>query len=78
MGDLHVPHRLIKVLSFDKTLHGLCGHETGVRKVGRIGFDMRCRGVKFVGSTTVYAFHQAASYIDAHGPECNLGKRRMS
>ena len=30
MGDLPVPHRLIKVLSFDKTLHGLCGHETVV------------------------------------------------
>ena len=40
--------------------------------------DMRRRGMKFVGSTTVYAVHQAASYIDAHGPECNLGKRRMS
>ena len=40
--------------------------------------DMRRRGMKFVGSTTIYAFLQAASYIDAHGLECDLGKRRMS
>ena len=37
--------------------------------------DMRRRGMKFVGSTTVYAFLQAAGFIDAHGPECDLGKR---
>ena len=36
--------------------------------------DMRRRGMKFVGSTTVYAFLQAAGFIDAHGPECDLGK----
>lgn len=42
------------------------------------GFDMRRRGMEFVGSTTIYAFLQAAGYIDAHGLECDLGKRRMS
>jgi DNA-3-methyladenine glycosylase I len=41
------------------------------------GFDMRRRGMKFVGATTVYAFLQAAGYIDAHGPECDLGNRRI-
>ena len=38
--------------------------------------DMRRRGMKFVGSTTVYAFLQAAGFIDAHGPECDLWKKR--
>ena len=33
--------------------------------------DMRRRGMKFVGSTTVYAFLQAAGFIDAHGSECS-------
>ena len=47
-------------------------------KVAFSGFDMRHRGMKFVGSTTVYAFLQAAGYIDAHGPGCDLVKRRMS
>lgn len=35
--------------------------------------DMRRRGMKFVGSTTVYAFLQAAGFIDGHGPECRFG-----
>ena len=34
--------------------------------------DMRRRGMKFVGSTTIYAFLQAAGFIQAHGPECDL------
>lgn len=37
--------------------------------------DMRRRGMKFVGSTTIYAFLQAAGFIDAHGPECDFGRR---
>ena len=36
--------------------------------------DMRRRGMKFVGSTTVYAFLQAAGFLDAHGPECDCRK----
>lgn len=35
--------------------------------------DMHRRGMKFVGSTTVYAFLQAAGFLNAHGPECELG-----
>lgn len=37
--------------------------------------DMRRRGMKFVGSTTVYAFLQAAGFLQAHGPECDLCRR---
>ena len=38
--------------------------------------DLRARGMKFVGSTTIYAFLQAAGFIQAHGPECDLCPRR--
>ena len=38
--------------------------------------DMRRRGMKFVGSTTVYAFLQASGFIDAHGPECDWGMHK--
>lgn len=34
--------------------------------------DMRRRGMKFVGSTTIYAFLQAAGFLNAHGPECDF------
>ena len=34
--------------------------------------DMRRRGMKFVGSTTIYSFLQAAGFLNAHGPECEL------
>ena len=34
--------------------------------------DMRRRGMTFVGSTTIFAFLQAAGFIRAHGPECEL------
>ena len=34
--------------------------------------DMRARGMKFVGSTTLYAFLQAAGFLNAHGPECDF------
>lgn len=36
-----------------------------------ISKDMKRRGMKFVGSTTVYSFLQAAGFILAHGPECD-------
>ena len=32
--------------------------------------EMKRRGMKFVGSTTIYSFLQAAGFIFAHGPEC--------
>lgn len=40
-----------------------------------ISKDMKRRGMKFVGSTTVYSFLQAAGFILAHGPECDCAKR---
>lgn len=39
-----------------------------------ISKDLKKRGMKFSGSTIVYSFLQAAGYINAHGPECDLGK----
>lgn len=40
--------------------------------------DMRRRGMKFVGSTTIYSFLQAAGFLNAHGPECALGKTKRT
>lgn len=34
--------------------------------------DMKRRGMKFVGSTTIYSFLQAAGFIEAHGLECDI------
>lgn len=39
-----------------------------------ISKDMKRRGMNFVGSTTVYSFLQAAGFILAHGPECELAR----
>ncbi|MBQ6431419.1 MAG: DNA-3-methyladenine glycosylase I [Oscillospiraceae bacterium] len=36
-----------------------------------ISEDLKRRGMRFVGSTTLYAFLQSAGVIDAHGPECD-------
>ncbi len=36
--------------------------------------DLKKRGMKFCGSTIVYSFLQAAGFINAHGPECDLYK----
>ncbi len=37
-----------------------------------ISKDLKRRGMKFVGSTTIYAYLQAIGILDAHGPECDL------
>ncbi len=37
-----------------------------------ISMDLRKRGMKFIGSTTVYAYLQAIGVINAHGKECDL------
>ena len=34
--------------------------------------DLKKRGMKFMGSTTVYAYLQAIGVINAHGKECDL------
>ncbi len=37
-----------------------------------ISKDLKRRGMKFVGSTTIYAYLQAIGILNAHGPECDL------
>ena len=37
----------------------------------RISADLKKRGMKFVGSTVVYAYLQAIGVINGHGPECD-------
>ena len=37
-----------------------------------ISADLKKRGMKFVGSTTIYAYLQSIGIINAHGPECDL------
>lgn len=37
-----------------------------------ISKDLRRHGMKFVGTTIIYSFLQAAGIINAHGPECDL------
>lgn len=37
-----------------------------------ISSDLRRRGMKFVGSTTIYAFLQSIGIINSHQPECYL------
>ena len=39
-----------------------------------ISADLRKRGMKFMGSTTIYAYLQAIGIINAHGHECYLCK----
>ena len=37
-----------------------------------ISKDLKKRGMKFLGSTTVYAYLQAIGVVNAHFPECNF------
>ena len=39
-----------------------------------ISLDLKKRGMKFCGSTIIYSYLQAAGFISAHGPECDLYK----
>ena len=39
-----------------------------------ISKDLKHRGMKFVGSTIIYSYLQAAGIINAHGKECSLYK----
>lgn len=36
----------------------------------RISRDLKKRGMKFVGTTVIYSYLQAAGIINGHGPEC--------
>lgn len=45
----------------------------------RVSADLRRRGMRFLGSTTVYAYLQSIGIIYGHGPECCLsGHERQS
>jgi DNA-3-methyladenine glycosylase I len=39
--------------------------------------DLKARGWKFVGPTTVYAFMQAAGLVDDHAPRCFVRRHTM-
>ncbi len=39
-----------------------------------ISDDLKTRGMKFCGSTILYSYLQAAGFLNAHGPECDLYK----
>lgn len=40
-----------------------------------ISADLKKRGMKFVGSTIIYAYLQSIGIINAHGSECDLHKK---
>lgn len=42
----------------------------------RISTDLKKRGMKFVGSTTIYAYLQTIGVLQAHGAECDWYKRK--
>ena len=57
---------------------------SGARQIGKttsmlsdkISFDLRCRGMKFVGSTIIYSYLCAVGIIYAHEETCFLYKKR--
>lgn len=65
--------------SFDTYLARFTGGETTVEHdktandlSDRISRDLHRRGMRFVGSTIIYAYLQAIGVINSHGPECDL------
>lgn len=65
--------------SFDAYLRKFCpaepirDHESTVSPLSdAISADLRKRGMKFVGSTTIHAFLQSIGIINAHQPDCYL------
>lgn len=63
--------------TFDKYLwHWTCGrtiYEFGKTKSGlsdKISDDLRRRGMRFVGTTTIYAYLQSTGVINSHEPGC--------
>ena len=65
--------------SFDRFLWDLCGgrviYETGLTKSplsDAVSAELRKRGMKFVGTTIIYAYLQAAGIINSHDPGCFL------
>ena len=65
--------------SFDRFLWDLCGgrviYETGLTKSplsDAVSAELRKRGMKFVGTTIIYSYLQAAGIINSHDPGCFL------
>ena len=53
-------------------------HETGRATSplsDAVSKDLRCRGMKFVGSTIVYSFLQAVGVVNSHEPGCWLANK---
>ncbi len=67
--------------SFDKYLWGFANGKSVVEEYtfrttsplsDTISADLKKRGMKFVGSTVIYAYLQSCGIIHAHGKECDL------
>lgn len=65
--------------SFDKYLSKFCPPEPVLDYTATtsdisdaLSADLRKRGMKFVGSTTIHAFLQSIGVINAHQPDCFL------
>ena len=63
--------------SFDRYLAGFCPKEPVIDYTSTtssvsdaISADLRKRGMKFVGSTTIYAFLQSIGVYNSHQPDC--------
>ena len=44
----------------------------------KISYDLKNRGMKFVGSTIIYSFLQSIGYIYSHDKECYMYKIKRS
>ncbi len=65
--------------TFDAYLSGFCPKEpvfdhtsTTSTISDSLSADLRKRGMKFVGSTTIHAFLQSIGVFNSHGPDCYL------
>lgn len=65
--------------SFDGYLNSFTGgsvlieHDRTTNNLSdRISRDLRARGMRFVGSTIIYAYLQAIGAINSHEPDCDL------
>lgn len=65
--------------SFDAYLSNFCPNETIVDHTSTVSAisdslsaDLRKRGMKFVGSTTIHAFLQSIGVFNSHQPDCFL------
>lgn len=57
------------VWSFEPLEPGASGAATSAQSVA-MSKDLKKRGWKFVGPTTIHAFHQAIGLINDHAPDC--------